>query len=66
MLMDIVRIKPGYSEVIEGVEFRLNRGHINVFVQGQYADTIEVGDAVTTSQHLQEQAGWWLYEWNMI
>lgn len=66
MLMEIVRIRPGYSEVIEGVEFQLNRGYINVFVDGQHAGKIDVGDYVTTSQHFQEQAMWWLYEWNMI
>lgn len=66
MLMEIVRIRPGFSEVIEGVEFQLNRGYINVFVEGQHAGTIDVGDSVTTSQHFQEQAGWWLYEWNLI
>lgn len=66
MLMEIVRIKPGYSEVIDGVEFQFNRGYINVFVDGKHEDYIEVGDWVTTSMHFQEQAMWWLYEWNLI
>lgn len=65
-VMTPVRIKPGYSEVIEGVEFQLNRGFINVFVEGQHAGHIDVGDHVTTSQQFQEQAMWWLYEWNLI
>lgn len=70
MLMEIVRIKPGYSEVIEGVEFKLVLGAIMVYVDGILSDeistTVDGMASVHTNQHFQEQAMWWLYEWNLI
>lgn len=70
MLMEIVRIKPGYSEVIEGVEFKLVLGAIKVYVDGILSDeistTIDGLPSVHTNQQFQEQAMWWLYEWNLI
>lgn len=70
MLMEIVRIKPGYSEVIEGVEFKLTQSAIKVYVDGFLSDeistTIDGLPSVHTNQQFQEQAMWWLYEWNLI
>ena len=70
MLMEIVRIKPGYSEAIEGVEFKLALGAIKVYVDGILSDeistTIDGLPSVHTNQQFQEQAMWWLYEWNLI
>lgn len=70
MLMEIVRIKPGYSEVIEGVEFKLALGAIKVYVDGILSDeistTVDGLPSVHTNQQFQEQAMWWLYEWNLI
>lgn len=63
---DAVKIKAGYSEVIEGIEFRLGFQSISVYEDGIYVDSIEVDDYVTTSQLFQEQAMWWLHDYNRI
>ncbi len=70
MVMNVVRIKPGYSEIVEGVEFKLTHNSIKVYVDGIHSDEISTMvdglPSVHTNQQFQEQAMWWLYEWNLI